>query len=142
MVDDTRFLLTMRDVTEAKRAEQRERHVEMQRIQSAAQRAIEEAKAACDTLQKLDLASDLVTHMEIKNGTTTLLYCSASYEAVLGHQPKTCVGNVDGSDPSVSPFLSGITTTGARGCVRIKANHRWVHHGNSLASCRRPRNLV
>ena len=96
MVDDTRFLVTMRDVTEAKRTEQRERHVEMQRIQSAAQRAIEEAKAACDTLQKLDLASDLVTHMEIKNGTTTLLYCSASYEAVLGHQPKTCVGNVDG----------------------------------------------
>ena len=96
MVDDARFLMTMRDVTEAKRAEQRERHVEMQRIQSAAQRAIEEAKAACDTLQKLDLASDLVTHMEIKNGTTTLLYCSASYEAVLGHQPKTCVGNVDG----------------------------------------------
>ena len=96
MVDDTLFLVTMRDVTEAKRSEQRERHVEIQRIQSAAQRAIEEAKAACDTLQKLDLASDLVTHLEIKNGTTTLLYCSASYEAVLGHQPKTCVGNVDG----------------------------------------------
>ena len=68
MVDDTRFLVTMRDVTLAKRAEQRERHVEMQRIQRTLS-VRSSSKGCCSIVAEVDLRFDRAGR--IKNGTTT-----------------------------------------------------------------------
>lgn len=65
MVDDTRFLVTMRDVTEAK-------HMEMCKAESAVIRA-------------LDSAFDLVAHFAICETRANLVWVSASHSTVLGH---------------------------------------------------------
>ena len=85
MVDDVRFLVTMRDVTLAKRAEAAERAEERQRTLLQFQQ---------QALLNLDVAFDLIAQLEVKDGVSTRLWSSSSHYTVLGHEPTTCNGDV------------------------------------------------
>ena len=95
MVDEARFLVTMRDVTELKAAEaarqaaavERER-VRMEEIAAA------NAKAEKALLDLLDDGPDLVSQVEIKDSVATRVWSSRSHEAILGHPAQDCTGDV------------------------------------------------
>ena len=78
MVDDTRFLVTMRDVTEAKRVETAHQAVLMERAQ----------------LHGFDRSLDLVTLVEVEGSVCRRLFSSEAHRIVLGHDPSSCNGDV------------------------------------------------